>query len=688
MIDNIDSILATAPTNVLVMSVDSTKAIKYKLKYHQLASGGGLLDNFRKPNVNSSETDQENADDSTLSEPDIKQEKNYKALKHYDQINLFKFVSSTNSQSDINQNLVNFVTTLPNETLYDLVYEFKQKLLPTASVLCTNHYYIENLTELFQMALMYNRYNSNYPTIFNKYNEIINYHPENTTQTAFCIALNKRGFQDSKYEKLCNMLMSFGAHTVDKYVYDNLLANAYKQGAWFKDNPKFLKSVMTKMVQMPNKLLDGDTLLTQMVKDNKGAEIGTVMALMQIAEINSKVFLEAKNYYNDIALHIACMKGNITMVKQLILHHQLYSDPHILKSEGLYGNCNILHIAVLEQDKEMMESILLSYISEHPNKSDKLVNYLKSPINICNEFSFNAIHLICHRMGDNFKLLERIMDMLPLDKITDLVINSKIEKPVNESPVPNNHHLINDTNAINVYDNIFKKRMLFNPHTLKSHFTPVHLACRVGNYEIVNRIVHGSLDYPDNLLSPIHVAVMNQQIHIVQLLLDKSYAKYDHYNINRKSFFSQFIESIKDFFGTKQQSIETQIQNYKDKVEAHFKESKVYKLITHTADNTGNNILHLACQYNCLDVVKRIVEHPMFYNYDVATYIETPNKDKNTPRMIARYRTHHEIYQYLQQQMDRHNHIHIVDILNRLTNYPNKQKPQVHNGRPLQVQQI
>ena len=239
--------------------------------------------------------------------------------------------------------------------------------------------------------------------------------------------------------------------------------------------------------------------------------------------------------------------------------------------------------------------------------------------------------------------------------------------------------VINDTNTINLYDGINKEKMIFTP--LQDHFTPLHLACRVGNYQLVKRIIHFTDTHlVDNQAMPIHVAVMNNHSHIVQLIMDKMYAKYDQYNIDRKGYFSTFVQTIKSFFLGKEDSIESQLNTYKNNVTEHFKKSDSYKLATYR-DHNGDNILHLACRYNCLDVVKRIVEHPMFYNYDIADYIsgnDSQTKKSSTtysnPIQIARMLEHTDIYQYLQQRMERHNHIHIVDILNRITDYSDKQK--------------
>lgn len=233
-----------------------------------------------------------------------------------------------------------------------------------------------------------------------------------------------------------------------------------------------------------------------------------------------------------------------------------------------------------------------------------------------------------------------------------------------------------------MYDDIFKENMIFT--ALKDNYTPLHLACRVGNYEIVKRIIH----FTDTKLvkdqtMPIHVAVMNNHSHIVQLILDKMYAKYDQYNSQRKGYFSTFITAVKSFFGGQADTIEDQLTTYKTDVTTNFTESDSYKLAIYLDQPGGNNILQLACRHNCLDVVKRIVEHPMFYNYDIGDYISLRAEDAaaaagttagTTPIRIAMMLEHTEIYQYLQQRLDRHNHIHIIDLLNRITDYNDKQK--------------
>ena len=156
--------------------------------------------------------------------------------------------------------------------------------------------------------------------------------------------------------------------------------------------------------------------------------------------------------------------------------------------------------------------------------------------------------------------------------------------------------------------------------------------------------------------------------------------------VNARGYFNTFITAVKSFFGGQSETIEDQLTTYKTNVTKKLTESNSYHLAIYLDQPGGNNILQLACRHNCLDVVKRIVEHPMFYNYDIADYISlnadatatststASTSTTTTPIRIAMMLEHTEIYQYLQQRLDRHNHIHIVDLLNRITDYNDKQK--------------
>ena len=174
------------------------------------------------------------------------------------------------------------------------------------------------------MALAHNRHNSHYQDIYDKYKAIINYHDTNEQEpiTSFCSALQIWGTRNEKYEKLCKMLMAFGAHTVDDHMYKYILNQAYSKGKWYKDSPAFTKSILGQMIKRPTNLLDGCTLLSHLVQQNKAGDISTVITLMKISDVPVVDFLNAKNHHNDIALHIACMMGKTNLVQQIIVHYQ------------------------------------------------------------------------------------------------------------------------------------------------------------------------------------------------------------------------------------------------------------------------------------------------------------------------------------------------------------------------------
>ena len=148
---------------------------------------------------------------------------------------------------------------------------------------------------------------------------------------------------------------------------------------------------------------------------------------------------------------------------------------------------------------------------------------------------------------DSHKMLIRVIELITetplLDTVSSLVETTIKSTTQFENPQSKKkYNVINDNNAINMYDGIFKENMTFT--ALEYNYTPLHLACRVGNCEIVKRIIHFTdTNLVNHQTMPIHVAVMNNHSHIVQLILDKMYAKYDQYNSQRKGVFQHFYHS-------------------------------------------------------------------------------------------------------------------------------------------------